>query len=71
MLSIYKPDNDKQQPIIALVEEILAAKKANPSADTSALESEIDEKVFDLYELEKPERDIIRQSVKCQEGERR
>ena len=63
MLSIYKPNEDKQQPIIALVDEILAAKEADPSADTSALESRIDEKVFDLYGLEKPERDIVRQST--------
>jgi adenine-specific DNA-methyltransferase len=57
------PESCDQKPIIALVAEILAAKKVDPNADTSALESQIDEKVFDLYGLEKPERDIIRQSV--------
>ena len=62
-LPIPYATKEQQQPIINLVDQIIAAKKANPSADTSALESQIDEKVFDLYKLEKPERDIIRQSV--------
>ncbi len=53
----------KQKPIIALVDRILAAKKENSEADTSALEKQIDELVFDLYGLEEAEREIIRKSV--------
>ncbi len=50
----------QQQQIIALVDKILAAKKQNSSADTTALESEIDEFVYDLYGLTEEEKDIIR-----------
>ena len=40
-----------QRPFIELVELILTAKDASPSADTSALESEIDALVYALYGL--------------------
>jgi len=53
----------QQKTIIVLVDEILAAKKENPEADTSVLEKQIDDLVFDLYGLEESERDIIRQAV--------
>ena len=42
---------ENQQPIIALVDKILAAKKADPQADTSAWEAEIDFLVYKLYGL--------------------
>ena len=45
--------------LTALVEEILAAKKENPSADISALEERIDNLVFDLYDLTPDEREIV------------
>ena len=48
------------KPIIALVDKILAAKKENPTADTSKWEAEIDEKVFDLYDLTPDEREIVK-----------
>ena len=41
----------QQQPIIALVDKILAAKKADPRADTGAWEAEIDFLVYKLYGL--------------------
>ena len=41
----------QQQPIIANVDKILAAKKKDPQADTSALENEIDKQVYHLYGL--------------------
>ena len=41
----------QQQPIIALVDKILATKKADPQADTSAWEAEIDFLVYKLYGL--------------------
>ena len=41
----------QQQPIIALVDKILAAKKADSQADTSAWEAEIDFLVYKLYGL--------------------
>ena len=48
----------------ALVDTIIAAKKSDPAADTSALEEEIDEKVFDLYGLTPEEREIVKCSGK-------
>jgi hypothetical protein len=50
---------EEQQPFIDLVDQILAAKAANPAADTSALESEIDRMVYDLYGLTEDEIEII------------
>jgi len=51
----------QQQPIIALVDKILAAKKANPQADTSAWERKIDELVYELYGLTPEEIAVIEQ----------
>lgn len=48
-----------QQPFIALVEQILSLKKSSPSADTSALEKEIDNLVYELYGLTEEEIGII------------
>lgn len=48
---IAKAPVEKQQPIIELVDKILVAKKVNPQTDTSALEREIDQKVYELYGL--------------------
>ncbi len=59
-IPIPTASTEDQQKIIALVDEILAAKKSNPAADTSALEAEIDEKVFDLYNLTPEEREIVK-----------
>ncbi|MBQ3945944.1 MAG: N-6 DNA methylase [Alphaproteobacteria bacterium] len=41
----------KQKKIIALVDKILAAKKANPQADTREMEQQIDFLVYHLYGL--------------------
>lgn len=49
----------QQNPIIALVDKILAAKKANPQADTSAEEHKIDLLVYHLYGLTFDEAKII------------
>ena len=42
-----------------LVTRILATKAAEPSADTSALEREIDERVYKLYGLTEEEIKIV------------
>ena len=55
-----KINNKIEQQIIALVVKILAAKKQDSSIDTTALESKIDEFVYDLYGLTEEEKDIIR-----------
>lgn len=54
----------QQQQIIALVDDILAAKKTTPSTDTSALEKEIDQLVYQLYGLSDPEIAVIEASLK-------
>lgn len=50
---------DQQQSIIALVDQILAAKKANPQADTADLEKQIDQLVYKLYNLTPAEIETI------------
>ena len=49
----------QQQPIISLVDSILAAKKKDPSADTSKQEAEIDRLVYKLYDLTDEEIAIV------------
>ena len=44
-----------QQPFILLVDQILSAKKLDPTADTSGLEQEIDRMVYALYGLTEEE----------------
>ena len=58
-IPIFNATVEQQQPVIALVNQILSAKKENPQADTSALEKEIDRLVYDLYGLTKEEIKII------------
>ncbi|MBC8228497.1 Eco57I restriction-modification methylase domain-containing protein, partial [bacterium] len=48
-----------QQKISKLVDEILTAKRTNPDADTSALEREIDQLVYALYDLTPEEIAIV------------
>ena len=49
----------KRQPIENVVDRILAAKKEDPKADTTALEAEIDQLVYQLYGLTDEEIAII------------
>jgi hypothetical protein len=51
-----------QQPFITKVDEILAIKQSNPTADTSALEREIDFMVYGLYGLSEGEINIVENS---------
>ena len=53
---------ESQQPIITLVDQILALKKQNSKADTSDLENEIDELVYQLYELTAEEIAVVKAS---------
>lgn len=57
-----KLDSEKVNIIINLVNQIQENKKNNINADTSDLESQIDELVMDLYELNEEEKQIIRNS---------
>lgn len=59
-LPIKRISLELQLPFITLVDQILAAKKADPAADTSKWEAEIDELVFDLYGLTEEEKGLVR-----------
>ena len=61
-LPIPEIDKNNQKPFIKLVDQILTAKKANPQADTSKLEREIDVLVYDLYGLTDEEIAIVEAS---------
>jgi hypothetical protein len=58
-LPIREADIKMQEPIIKLVDRILAAKAKDPQADTSALEREIDRLVYALYGLTEDEIRIV------------
>ena len=48
---LSEENSELQQQIISLVDKILATKKANHTADTTAFEAEIDRLVYALYDL--------------------
>ena len=58
-LRIPKATSVEKQSVILLVSQILAAKKVDPNADTSALEAEIDQLVYKLYDLTPEEIAIV------------
>ncbi|MBC8147180.1 MAG: Eco57I restriction-modification methylase domain-containing protein, partial [Bacteroidetes bacterium] len=60
---IVKTDLSNQQKLELIVDQIITAKKANPQADTTALEQEIDKMVYELYGLTKEEIQIVEESV--------
>ncbi len=62
-IPIKDVSHDMQVPIIALVDRILAAKRADPDADISALEHEIDQLVYALYDLTPEEITIVEKST--------
>ena len=55
---------EEHEQIEALVTQILAQKRAAPTADTGALEAEIGRLVYGLYGLTKEEIDIIENSTR-------
>ena len=61
-LPIKDISEQQQLPFINLVDKILAAKKQDSAADTSALEKEIDELVYQLYGLTEKEKQIVKQN---------
>ena len=62
-IPIPKISASKQRPFIRLVDEILEAKAADPNADTSYLEWDIDRLVYDLYGLTEEEDTGIERSL--------
>jgi len=62
-IPICQASDDKQQPIIQLVEQITEVKGSNPNADTSMIELEIDQLIYKLYDLTPKEIGIVESSV--------
>jgi len=58
-LPIAKPDKLNHKKIVEHVDQILSLKKADPNADTSALEKAIDKLVYELYGLTDEEIRIV------------
>ncbi|MGI8583896.1 MAG: TaqI-like C-terminal specificity domain-containing protein, partial [Chitinophagaceae bacterium] len=54
----------EQKPFKSFVNQILAAKKESPKADTSSFENEIDKLVYQLYNLTPEEIQTIESSIK-------
>ena len=64
-LPIKLADNSTQEKIETLVDQILTKKSQDYSADTSDLENQIDQLVYQLYELTEEEIKIIEGSSKA------
>ena len=60
-LPIIKVTAERQQPIVELIDKILALKQSSPNADITSLENEIDKLVYQLYNLTPEEIAIIEQ----------
>ena len=61
-IPIPKISDSDQDILTQLVDQILNAKKSDPNADTTALETEIDQMVYQLYNLTAEEIQIIESS---------
>ena len=64
-LVIKKTSETKKKGIIGLVDKVLTTKKSNPSADTTALEAELDAYVAHLYNLTEEEYSLILKETNC------
>lgn len=58
-LRVPFPDKEQEDVILKVFDQILIVKKSDPSADTSALEAEIDRLVYELYGLTEEEIRIV------------
>ncbi|MFM8008139.1 MAG: TaqI-like C-terminal specificity domain-containing protein, partial [Dolichospermum sp.] len=59
MLPIKEPTETEELLLETIVNQILTAKKSDPKADTTALEAEIDQLVYQLYGLTEEEIQIV------------
>ena len=60
-IPLYKPTTEIQNEIARIVDKILCVKSKQHDSDTSALEREIDNKVYELYGLGPEEITVIEQ----------
>ncbi|MBL7847923.1 MAG: Eco57I restriction-modification methylase domain-containing protein [Cyclobacteriaceae bacterium] len=64
-IPIKKPANSSQEKVFErLMDQVLKRKQADPEADTSALEQQIDQEVYRLYQLSAEEVSLIEHSLK-------
>jgi hypothetical protein len=63
-LPIKVISTDEQKPFIKIVDKIIEAKEQNPSAETKDLENQIDQLVYQLYDLTEEEIAIVEGSNK-------
>ena len=63
IIPIPKIPAAEQRPFIRLVNDILAAKRTDPTADTADLEAEIDQLVYRLYGLTDEEIAIVKGAI--------
>jgi hypothetical protein len=63
LLPIKCPTKEQEQEIEDLVNQILFNKKQDPSTDTTYLESQIDQLVYQLYGLTEEEIEIVEKAV--------
>ncbi|MEG3981254.1 Eco57I restriction-modification methylase domain-containing protein [Microcoleus sp. T3B2] len=62
-IPIPRANQEQAKLITSLVEQILTAKKSEPKADTTELEKEIDQLVYQLYELTAEEIQIVENNL--------
>ncbi|MDP3928271.1 MAG: Eco57I restriction-modification methylase domain-containing protein, partial [Bacteroidota bacterium] len=58
-IPVKQINREQEKPFVKLVSTILSIKKQNPSADTTDLENQIDQLVYQLYDLTQEEIKII------------
>ena len=58
-ITIPKLSEVRQRPLVRVIDQISAAKAANPAADTGELEEQIDWLVYDLYDLSNEETAVV------------
>ncbi len=56
---LKKPTETEELLLEKLVDQIITAKKSNPNADTTILEQQIDQLVYELYGLTEAEIKIV------------
>ena len=62
-IPLISPSFERQDLIETLVNQILAAKRADPDVDVSELENEIDQVVYSLYDLTPEEIEIVEKTT--------
>ena len=67
ILPLAIPEQPKGEAISALVDQILAFKGADPAADVSVLERQIDQMVYELYGLT-PEEIVVVEGLRRNKG---